>query len=66
MKNVTMFMKTYMDRAGSVLEHVQNRDRIKLTEINKAGYRAYVIKDMGSHNPEFVKEEFKKFLRWIS
>ena len=48
------------------LEQVQNRDRIKLAEIAKAGYKSYIIKDMGSHDIGFVNSEFEKFLRWIS
>jgi hypothetical protein len=44
------------------LEQVQSRDKIKLREIENCGYRAYIIKDMGSYDPIFVKEEFDKFL----
>ncbi len=45
----------------SVLQ-VQNRDAIKINEIIKAGYTPYIIKDLGKHNPEFVKLEFQKFI----
>lgn len=48
------------------LEQVQNRDRLKLKAIERYGYKSYIIKDMGSHNPTFVASEFEKFLRWIS
>jgi len=41
---------------------VQNRDRIKLIEISKAGYTPYVIKDMGRENRQFVEREFENFL----
>lgn len=43
------------------LKQIQNRDKIKISEIIKAGYKPYVIKDMGKYNPAFVKEEYKKF-----
>lgn len=48
------------------LEQVQTRDRHKIKEINACGFKEYIIKDMGSHNPAFVLEEFEKFKRWIS
>lgn len=48
----------------SVLQ-VQNRDRLKIAAIRNAGYKEYVIKDMGSHNPEFVLAEFEKFIRSV-
>ncbi len=47
------------------LEQVQNRDRIKMKEIEKAGYVAYIIKDMGKYNKSFVEEEFSKFLDYL-
>lgn len=43
------------------LKQIQNRDKIKMSEIIKAGYKPYIIKDMGKHNPAFVKEEYEKF-----
>lgn len=51
---------------GHSLEQVQNRDRIKLNEIKKAGYTPYIIKDMGKHDPDFVKEKFEEFLKSTS
>lgn len=45
------------------VEQVQNRDNIKLKEIESAGYKPYIIKDMGKYNPDFVKEEFDKFIQ---
>ena len=48
-------------KSGSSLSQIQNRDKIKLEEITKMGYTPYVIKDMGKHNPEFVKSEYEKF-----
>jgi len=43
------------------VEQVQNRDRIKVDEIKRAGYTPYIIKDMGSHDSNFVKEQFNIF-----
>lgn len=43
------------------LKQIQNRDKIKISEIIKAGYTPYIIKDMGKYNPAFVKEEYEKF-----
>jgi hypothetical protein len=51
-------------RKGHSLLQVQTRDRIKLDVIDKHGYQSYVVKDMGRHNPDFVREEFKKFVEW--
>lgn len=48
------------------LSQVQNRDKIKIKEIKKAGYVPYIIKDMGSYNPDFVKLEFEKFKKYIA
>ena len=42
------------------VEQVQNRDRIKIKEIEKLGYVPYIIKDMGKFNKEFVENEFEK------
>lgn len=35
---------------------IQNRDKIKMNEIQKTGWFPYVIKDMGKYNLEFVEE----------
>ena len=40
------------------VDQVQNRDRIKIKEIEKAGYVPYIIKDLGRHDPTFVEEQF--------
>lgn len=53
-------------RPGHSLLQVQTRDRIKLDVIEKHGYQSYVIKDMGKHNPVFVREEFDKFVEWCT
>jgi hypothetical protein len=44
---------------------VQNRDKLKIKAINKMGWTAYTIKDMGSHNRSFVNDEFIKFKTWL-
>lgn len=55
----------YESIAGHSVLQVQNRDRIKLKEIENAGYKSYVIKDMGKFNPDFVKQEFDKFIFYL-
>ena len=45
------------------VEQVQNRDKIKIKEIEQAGYASYVIKDLGIENKEFVINQFNKFLK---
>lgn len=47
------------------LEQIQNRDKIKIIEIQKCGYIPYIIKDMGKYNPKFVEQEFQNFLTYI-
>lgn len=37
-----------------------NRDKIKINEIIKCGYKPYIIKDLGKYNRVFVEEEFNK------
>lgn len=48
------------------VKQVQNRDKIKIKEITKAGYTPYIIKDMGKYNPAFVKEQFDYFIIFSS
>lgn len=48
------------------VKQVQNRDKIKIKEIKKFGYKPYIIKDMGKYDPNFVEKEFKKFIKNIS
>lgn len=45
------------------LESIQERDKRKQLSIKAAGYSCYIIKDMGGHDPEFVKKEFDKFMK---
>lgn len=47
------------------VEQVQNRDKIKIKEIENAGYIPYIIKDLGKYNLEKVNNEFKFFLNYI-
>ena len=55
-----------ISKTSSLLQ-IQNRDKLKLAAIFRSGYVAHVIKDMGKHNPEFVKIEFEKFVaEWSS
>lgn len=44
------------------VEQVQNREKIKIKEIEGRGYKVYIIKDMGKYKKEFVENEFNKFL----
>jgi hypothetical protein len=48
------------------VKQVQNRDKIKIKEIMKAGYIPYIIKDMGSYDVDFVNSQFEKFLKYIA
>lgn len=47
------------------VKQVQNRDKIKIKEIETKGYLAYIIKDMGKENKKFVKKEFDKFICFL-
>lgn len=48
------------------LDQVQNRDKIKIKEIQNSNYTPYIIKDMGKYNPDFVNKEFNNFLKYIA
>lgn len=52
-------------REGHSLIQVQNRDRIKIKEIEKIGYTPYVIKDMGRFSKDKVEEEFSKLIEYL-
>lgn len=54
-----------ISKSRSLLQ-IQNRDRIKLQEIENAGYTPYIVKDMGKHDPIFVNSEFEKFCEWLT
>lgn len=47
------------------VKQVQNRDKIKIAEIEKTGWIPYIIKDLGKYNIVFVKEQFDKFIKLI-
>lgn len=47
------------------VEQVQNRDKIKITEIKNKGYILYIIKDMGKYDKYFVETQFEKLLEYI-
>lgn len=47
------------------VEQVQNRDKIKINEIKRAGYIPYIIQDMGKYNKYFVEEQFNIFLNLL-
>jgi hypothetical protein len=49
-------------REGHSLLQVQNRDRIKIKEIERYGYKPYVIKDMGRFSKEKVEMEFNSLI----
>jgi len=42
------------------VKQVQNRDKIKISEIQKLNYEPYIIKDLGKFNKTFVENEFEK------
>jgi hypothetical protein len=44
---------------------VQNRDRIKIKEIEEYGYKPYVIKDMGKSSKEKVEMEFNTLIEYL-
>lgn len=48
------------------VKQVQNRDKIKIKEIKKCGYKPYVIKDMGKYDKEFVESKFNEFIKIIN
>lgn len=48
------------------VKQVENRDKIKIKEIESCGYKPYIIKDMGRENRDFVENEFKKLTGYIS
>jgi len=51
---------------GHSLEQVQNRDKIKIKEIENCGYISYVINDYGKYDRNFVEKEFMKLNNLIS
>ncbi len=49
-------------KKGTSVKQIQNRDKIKESEIIESGYKVYIIKDMGKYKKEFVESEFDKFI----
>ena len=47
------------------LESIQERDNRKQLTIKAAGYDCFVIKDMGAHDPKFVKKQFEIFKSYV-
>lgn len=47
------------------VKQTQNRDKIKINEIEECGWTPYIIKDMGKANKDFVKEKFDEFLKYL-
>lgn len=47
------------------VKQTQNRDKIKVKEIEECGWTPYIIKDMGKANKDFVKEKFDEFLKYL-
>lgn len=47
------------------VKQVQNRDHIKRKEIRKSEYLPYTIVDMGKHDKQLVKRQFKLFLKTL-
>ena len=48
------------------VEQVQNRDKIKISEIKNKGYIPYIIKDVGKYDKYFVETQFEKLLEYIN
>ena len=47
------------------VKQTQNRDKIKVKEIEECGWTPYIIKDIGKANKDFVKEKFDEFLKYL-
>lgn len=54
--------ETVFKNQKSSLKQIQNRDKIKYNEIINAGWKVYIIKDMGRFNLSFVEQQFKIFI----
>lgn len=48
------------------LAQVQNRDKLKIKEIEKCGYLPYIIKDMGIRSKKKIEGEFDIFCKWLN
>jgi hypothetical protein len=47
------------------VKQVQNRDKIRIKEIELKNYKYYIIKDMGRYDLKFVNKEFEKFIKHV-
>lgn len=47
------------------LSQIQNRDRLKIKEIEKYGYIPYIISDMGRYDENKVNDEFTRLKEYI-
>lgn len=47
------------------VKQVQARDTLKIKNIKNCGYTCYIIDDFGIFNPEFVQQEFEKFISYL-
>ena len=47
------------------VKQIQNRDKIKIKEIQNCNYIPYIIKDLGKVNHKKVQFEFEKFLKYL-
>ena len=58
--------KKVFDNQRSSLDQIQNRDKIKIMEIQKAGYTPYIVDNSNNcSTKEYVEKEFIKFLTSI-
>lgn len=53
-------------KKNTSLKQIQNRDNIKIKEIQNCNYTPYIICDMGKYNKQFVENEFNKFIETIT
>jgi hypothetical protein len=52
-------------RKSQKLNQIQARDKIKQNIITENGYNYYIVKDLGSFNEDFIKEQFNLFINQI-
>lgn len=51
---------------GVSLKKIQNRDKIKCSEIIKCGYTPYIIEDDSKFSKKHVQEVFTKFIAEVT
>lgn len=47
------------------VKQVQNRDKIKIDNIQQCSFNPYIIKDLGKYNKEFVEKQFNQFIDYL-